>query len=108
MVQLKDGATIVGNFYINYIIRAAEIAMEGVCDVVITAGRDGKHGEESYHYQDRALDLRLWKISPDDRQKVAATMRAMLPPYFDVVIEDDHYHIEADAKKEKLYAGEIA
>ncbi len=108
MIQLKDGVTIVGNFYINQIIRAAEIAMEGICDVVITAGRDGKHGEESYHYQDRALDLRHWKINPDERPKVAAAMRAVLPPYFDVVMEADHFHVEADAKKEKLYAGGIA
>ena len=29
--------------------------------------------------------------------------QAELPPFYDVVIESDHYHIEADAEKEKLW-----
>mgnify|MGYP003409529196 CR=1 FL=1 len=40
-VQIKDGALVAGGFYINQIIRAAQIAMCGICDVVITSGRDG-------------------------------------------------------------------
>jgi len=104
-VQIKDGAVVAGGFYINHIIRAAQIAMYGICEVVITSGRDGKHGEQSYHYQDRALDLRLWKIAPDDRAKVAASIRALLPAYYDVVIEADHFHIEADKTKEMALKG---
>ena len=99
-VQLKDGVMIVGNYYINLIIKAAQIAMRDTCDVIITAGRDGQHGTTSYHYQDRALDLRFWHIDPDKREQIADAIRAILPSYFDVVMEKDHYHIEADAKKE--------
>jgi hypothetical protein len=108
MFQLKDGATIVGNKYTNLILKAVQIAMDGLGDVVVTAGRDGKHGVESYHYLDRALDIRFWQIAPDDRGRIAATIRTLLPPYFDVVVEATHFHIEADAKKEQRYAGGIA
>lgn len=104
-VQIKEGALVAGGYYINQIIRAAQIAMCGVCDVVITSGRDGKHGEQSYHYQDRALDLRLWQIAPEDRTKIAASIRALLPAYYDVVIEADHFHIEADKTKETALKG---
>ena len=108
MLQLKDGVVLAGNKYTNAMLKALQIAFEGICDVVVTAGRDGKHGPESYHYQDRAIDARFWEISPDRRDSIAAAIRVMLPPYYDVVVEENHYHIEADAKKEQRYAGGMA
>lgn len=106
MLTLKEGAVVAGNVYINHILKAAQIAFEG--DVVITSGRDGQHSEHSYHYQDRALDIRTRTIDPDERPRIAELLRTLLPPYFDVVIESDHFHVEADAKKEKQYGGGLA
>ena len=105
MIQLKYGVLVAGNQYTNAIMRATEIAYRkyGLDEVTLTAGRDGKHGPKSYHYQDRALDIRFWSIPEADRGKVAAWIKAELPPFYDVVIESDHYHIEADAEKEKCY-----
>jgi hypothetical protein len=103
MLQLKYGAIVAGNQYTNAIMLAVQLAYKkyGVGEVVLTAGRDGVHGPKSYHYQDRALDVRFWSIPEKDRGLVAAYIKAELPPYYDVVVEDDHYHIEADAEKEK-------
>lgn len=103
MFQLKWGVVVAGNEYTNAIMRAVQLAYAryGLGEVVLTAGRDGKHGPKSYHYQDRALDIRFWQIKEEDRGKVAAWIKAELPPFYDVVVESDHYHIEADAEKEK-------
>lgn len=101
-VQLKDGVQLYGNQYINAMIQAVQIAFgdHDIPLVTITAGFDGAHGEGSYHYQHRAIDVRFWNVPADQHQSVAATIREYLPRFYDVVIESDHYHIEADAKKE--------
>lgn len=102
LVQFKDGVIFHANKYTNAILEAAQKAYAKYVDVlVVTAGSDGKHGTNSYHYKHRALDLRFWGIKPEDREAVAKAMRGYLPPFYDVVVEADHYHIEADEKKEK-------
>jgi hypothetical protein len=103
-VQLKDGVVLHGNTYINAILTAIQNAYgdHDIPVVYVTAGSDGTHGPASYHYQDRALDVRFWNIEESERPAVAHTIRKYLPRFYDVVIEPDHYHIEADAKKEGL------
>jgi hypothetical protein len=103
LVQFKDGVVYNANKYTNAILEAAQRAYgrHGVDVLVVTAGSDGKHGQNSYHYKHRALDLRFWGIKPENREAVAQTMRDYLPPFYDVVVEADHYHVEADEKKEK-------
>lgn len=104
MLQFKYGVIVAGNEYTNAIARAVQLAYAkyGLREVVLSAGRDGKHGVKSYHYQDRALDVRFWTVKEEDRDLVASYIKAELPPFYDVVIEPDHYHIEADVEKEKL------
>lgn len=101
-LRLKEGVVIAGNKYTNTIIAALQEAWGhfGYNTVTITAGRDGKHGAQSYHYQDRAVDVRSRDVKPEHLQPVAAYLRTLLPFFYDVVVEGDHYHIEADAKKE--------
>jgi hypothetical protein len=101
-LQLKDGVVIHGNQYTNAILTAIQIAFgdHDIPVVYVTAGSDGTHGVNSYHYTHRALDVRFWNVAVDLREAVAKTIRQYLPRFYDVVIESDHYHIEADAKKE--------
>ena len=97
MNQLKDGVVLAGNKYINTMLWALDTAYAPeTC--TITAGRDGKHGEHSLHYQDRAVDARFWNVA--DKEAMAQRIRTLLPHYYDVVVEKDHFHIEADKKKE--------
>ncbi|NGZ94945.1 MAG: hypothetical protein CV089_02220 [Nitrospira sp. WS110] len=98
MLTFKEGAVVAGNKYTNAIMAACQKAY-GDLDVVVTAGRDGKHSPKSYHYVDRALDIRFWNVK--DKPAMAAKIRSLLPAYFDVVVESDHFHIEADATKEQ-------
>ena len=72
----------------------SSINLEPVC----TSGNDGKHGDKSLHYEDRALDIRFWDVL----DSFAKRIRLNLPAYYDVIVEKDHFHIEADPKKEAL------
>jgi hypothetical protein len=112
MLELKDGAVVCGNKYTNAIMLAAQMVFtRHAWPVVVTAGRDGVHGEHSYHAQDRALDLRVAMIPEAIRELVATELSQALPAFYDVVYEPEvvkdgaivkgaHIHIEADAHKE--------
>lgn len=73
----------------------ATVGLEPTC----TSGNDGKHGTRSLHYADRALDLRFWDIL----EVFAKRLRETLPEYYDVVVEKDHFHVEADRMKEQRF-----
>lgn len=101
VMQLKAGVVLHGNKYINAILMAAQLVYtRHGQNLVVTSGDDGVHGPNSYHPKHRALDIRFWDILPEDRRKVGDEIRALLPPYYDVVMESDHFHVEADEQKE--------
>lgn len=100
MLVINEGVTVVGNRYTQAIMKAGQQAYgELGLDCTLTSGLEGDHTAiNSYHHQGRALDLRIWRVP--DVQALAARLRALLPKYYDVVVEKDHIHVEADAKKE--------
>ena len=70
-----------------------------VVDVVITSASDGVHMDDSLHYCDRAIDLRTWHIERRQLELMTAFLRdelTQLSPFYDVVLETDHLHIEYD------------
>lgn len=75
----------------------------------ITSANDSKHGPNSLHYRDRALDVRCFGIRPggirlglsaQSQEREARAWRdrlaAALGDAFDVVCELDHIHLEYD------------
>src|SRR3990167_1011820 len=74
--------------------------MASPIEVIITAGRNGCHGTFSYHYDDRALDVRTHNFaSTHEKQLFAADLRKELGPGYDVILEslgldNEHIHIE--------------
>jgi hypothetical protein len=100
-MKLKDTSVVFNRTpYTEAIERAAdlvwgELGLEPTC----TSGNDGKHGVRSLHYADRALDLRFWDVL----EVVAQRLRAHLPEYYDVIVESDHVHVEADRMKEQRF-----
>lgn len=101
-IELKDGTVLKGNKYINEMLRAVQIAFgdHGLPVATITSGIDGAHGVGSYHSKGRAVDVRFWGVPDEKRLDVALSIRKWLPAFYDVVTEVDHYHLEADEKKE--------
>ena len=112
MLQLKDGALIMGNPYTRTIMDAVQTVFATYNWLaVVTSGRDSIHGPNSYHAKDRALDIRVSMIPEADRQDIRARIKVLLPHFYDVLYEPEvvkdgvvikgaHYHIEADEKKE--------
>lgn len=102
MLQLKENVIIHGNKYTNAILEAVQLSYaRRNANVIITSGNDSIHGPNSYHGQNRAIDIRFWQIPEGERKLVAHEIRELLPAYYDVVTESDHYHIESDAVKER-------
>ena len=113
-IELKDGVTLVGNKYVNEMLRVVQFVFGdfGIEVATITSGTDGAHGPNSYHAKERALDVRSWNIPENKRLEIAISLRKWLPPMYDVVYEHEvknaqgkvvkgeHYHLEADANKE--------
>lgn len=100
MVLIEPGVVIVGNPYTDEILTAVQRAYGEIgLHVSLTSGLDGDHTTPyTLHHQGRALDVRRWGVKNVDA--LAARLRALLPKFYDVVVEKTHIHIEADIKKE--------
>ena len=76
-------------------------------DIWITSANDGKHSENSYHYKNLALDLRIWNLEKKDINYVIENLtndrfQFLFSPdhkYYDIVLEKDHIHCEYDERK---------
>ena len=99
-MRLKDATVVVNhNVYTATIERAVNTvyALYGL-EPTCTSGNDStKHKVGSMHYKDRALDFRTWDIL---NLLIVDKLRALLPPWYEVYLEGDHLHIEADEKHE--------
>jgi len=102
--KVKKGADISN---LNVEMREALPIMASIYDkygysMTITSGNDGKHMSGSKHYINDAVDLRIWGIVEDGfLQIIGNEMQEMLDLHksgYQVVIEDDHYHVEWDPK----------
>ena len=72
-------------------------------DIWITSANDGKHSKNSYHYLDLALDIRIRNLTSDEIKLVLTELtldsgRYYLP-FFDIVLESDHIHVEWDERR---------
>ena len=101
MLYLKPGVRITGMR--PEILLAAVAAMEvykaAGRDLTITACVDGRHTTGSLHYAGAAIDLRTRDFPPADGEKVLAQIKACMGNDFDVLLEEDHIHIEFQPKQ---------
>ena len=116
-IELKDGTVLKGNKYINEMLQRVQFVFGdfGVEVAVITSGVDGVHGPNSYHAKERAIDVRSWNVPPEDkRPRRCHFITQMAPTILRRGVrtrcherwqdrQGDHYHLEADAKKEAAY-----
>ena len=101
MLLLKPGVRVAG---LRSEILLAVVAAERVCaemgvDCVVTACVDGVHKAGSLHYCGLAVDLRSRDFRPGDLDKAIARIRQCLGADYDVVLENDHVHVEFDQKQ---------
>lgn len=78
----------------------------GGSHVVITSGNDSQHMPNSYHYDNRAVDLRIWEITDpglrhtDRTYDFTSVLRVRLGPEYDVLLKPTHIHIEPSPEAE--------
>lgn len=97
-VKVKEGVFFQEfNTFLMEIIEAVSDAQhETGLRTVITSANDGKHMTGSLHYANRALDLRTKDWTPENIKYFASVLSVSLGSRYDVVIEKDHIHVEAD------------
>lgn len=66
-------------------------------EIVITSLLDGKHSDKSLHYVGRAFDMRTYIYTPDELKSLVDALR-QYEDVLDIVVEEDHLHIEIDKK----------
>lgn len=68
-------------------------------EITITSARDGSHMKNSHHYVGLAIDIRSRDMSNvTDSAKWIDKFLNINGKSFDIVIENDHIHIEFDKK----------
>lgn len=100
-VSFKEGVVVKFNKYTAAMIDAAEMVwalkvFSKNHGPVVTSGREGRHGAQSLHYVDRALDFRTRNLKNSTKRKVSMGMQIALGEDYDVVLESDHLHVEYD------------
>ncbi len=96
--MIKNGVSVLGlapQMILAYVI-AQRIYNRNGHECVITSAVEGKHGNHSHHYKGCAIDLRTRDLSRRDRIIIAEQIRSALGSEYQVVLEDDHLHIEFD------------
>lgn len=68
-------------------------------EMIITSINDGKHSINSKHYLGFAFDTRIRDIKQIDVNHIYNDIKIALGLNYDVVLEDDHIHVEFDPKK---------
>ena len=66
-----------------------------------TSITDGQHSVASLHYVGFAFDCRTISIDPDKVQKIVLECKRALNSEWDVVLEDDHLHVEYQPKRRR-------
>lgn len=104
--QIKHGASVRGlrpEALLAFFVATAVYAEYGR-PCVLTEGSGGKHGRASLHYIGVAIDIRIrdpegaWSLADWQLQEIVDKLRSRLGPEYDVVLENDHIHVEFQPK----------
>ena len=101
MTVIKEGVDLRGlqpQLAVAYAIAWWVYAKNGQVPCVITSASDSAHGPNSLHPSGNALDLRTRGIAPGVLLDIHQQLTDALGAQFDVVLEDDHLHMEFDPK----------
>lgn len=96
MLSIKPGASVFGlrpETLLGVLIAERIWAAYGI-DLVLTEGSGGKHSETSLHNSGCAADLRSRDLGSDAKAECVRKLKEALGRDYDVVVEDDHIHLE--------------
>jgi len=73
-------------------------------ELTLTSANDSKHSAKSFHYEDKAWDLRANDKSDSERKTIIRILKHILGYGWDVILETPadpakhHFHIERDTR----------
>lgn len=67
-------------------------------EIVVTSLLDGIHSKNSFHYTGLAFDIRTWIYKSKQIPGFVSKIKEQLGKNYDVILEEDHIHIEYDPK----------
>jgi len=68
-------------------------------ELVLTCGVEADHSPKSLHYVGLAIDIGISSLSRSSAVKISSDLSAKLSDQFDIVLENDHIHIEFQPKE---------
>jgi hypothetical protein len=97
----KPGINLVGlrSEMVLSAIVVADVYAELGADCIITSALDGAHSQTSLHYAGQALDFRTRTLTDAQKDVLAASVKLRLGADFDVILEDDHLHVELQPRR---------
>ncbi len=87
MLDYKAGVVINKDGPLKPLLETLDALSETHGEIVITSGNDGRHAENSYHYHDRAVDIRSWNRTPGELHDLVDAIREECPVAVHVRIE---------------------
>jgi len=100
-VKIKPGVSVRGLH--AEILLGAQIVAAIYCrhnvECTITSGTEGVHKVGSAHYTGRALDFRTRNLTQEQMESLLQECKEALSSEFDVILEQDHLHLEFDPKR---------
>ena len=102
---LKDSSVRIQGMRVELLfalLAASRIWAELGYALVITSLNDGRHSWTSLHYSGSAADLRIRHMRTGDAARATEELQAALGIDFDVVLEEDHIHVEYQPKRRGL------
>ena len=102
MMSLKPGVKALG---IRPEVILGLIVAEGCyqsfnVEMVVTSIADSRHSLTSLHYTGCAVDLRTRTVLPEERQALCTLIASKLSNDYDVILENDHIHLEFQPKRQ--------
>jgi len=95
-LRLKPGVVFSPSIHIlralPKVLSAYEFAT-GIKTVWVTSANDSEHMDGSLHYEDNAVDLRVWGMNKEQRTEVVKYLQYRLGDDYFILDEDDHIHL---------------
>ena len=101
-MDLKPGVKIGGispELVLAIVVVSEIFRQNNASPFMVTSVTDGKHSEKSLHYRGLAIDVRTRHLTDWKQREIVSMVKIALGLDFDVVLEDDHLHIEFDPKE---------
>lgn len=100
---IKEGVTLKGmSTEIIVALAEAEVLHRKLFDreLVVTEGMASR-SYNSKHTTGNAFDMRIWRLTSYEKHVFLQLLRSRLGPQYDVVLEQDHIHVEYDPPAEE-------